>query len=308
MPLTQCYVCEIEIPPAQVNYQQINGRLVCGSQSCRHFLLREAGVPKSLFLAQLEIQRASHRETRRKEMDNKRKQQQRVEQEAVENLKLLQSLPEYADTTSKTSTPIVTLPNANTQCEPLSQARRDDYLQHLRQVISEAMTFSNASEISEDRNLDASNLLQQRLAQNNDEATQHLCSQVCALCKGYCCASGKNHGFISALTIRKLLDQHPELGVNEVLNMYLACLPTASIEHSCINHTAKGCALSREMRSDICNNYLCDTVLACEAAFLQQGVEEVFAVKRAQLNDADSPNAENSRVVDYQLIYPSKLR
>jgi len=41
------------------------------------------------------------------------------------------------------------------------------------------------------------------------------------------------------------------------------------ITYFCINHTEIGCALSREMRSEMCNEFYCSTIKEFNMIFLQ---------------------------------------
>ena len=56
------------------------------------------------------------------------------------------------------------------------------------------------------------------------------------------------------------MDKHPEISTEDLLNAYLSWISAATVEDSCINQTASGCALPRELRSDICNGFYCDPV------------------------------------------------
>jgi hypothetical protein len=81
---------------------------------------------------------------------------------------------------------------------------------------------------------------------------------ACARCRGYCCRGGGTHAYLSAATIRRYRDAHPEQGPAEVATAYEARLPERSFRGSCVFHGARGCTLSREMRSDICNRFFCE--------------------------------------------------
>jgi hypothetical protein len=89
---------------------------------------------------------------------------------------------------------------------------------------------------------------------------QRMLGQACALCQGRCCQNGAEHAWLQVATIRRVMASRPELRPRHVLDEYLSYLPSKSYAGSCVYHTATGCALPRSLRSDVCNNYLCDGV------------------------------------------------
>jgi hypothetical protein len=80
----------------------------------------------------------------------------------------------------------------------------------------------------------------------------------CRLCRGSCCRTGAEHAYLNIKQIREFIGDHPELSAEEeVIDAYLSHVPELSIENSCIFHGERGCTLPREMRSDMCNRWLC---------------------------------------------------
>ena len=57
------------------------------------------------------------------------------------------------------------------------------------------------------------------------------------------------------------MDIYPTFTAEDVLNSYLSLLSPSTIANSCINQTNKGCGLPRDMRSDICNGYFCESIV-----------------------------------------------
>lgn len=83
-------------------------------------------------------------------------------------------------------------------------------------------------------------------------------SAACATCRGFCCREGGDHAFLDAGTLQRLRVQQPALTPHDCLELYLAALPERSVVGSCVYHGVQGCALPRELRSDICNDYFCE--------------------------------------------------
>jgi hypothetical protein len=55
--------------------------------------------------------------------------------------------------------------------------------------------------------------------------------------------------------------QHPGLDAEEIVDHYLSRLPQQSLRGSCVFHAENGCNLPREMRSDVCNQHLCNSLV-----------------------------------------------
>lgn len=81
---------------------------------------------------------------------------------------------------------------------------------------------------------------------------------LCKGCQGNCCTTGLGQkAYIDATTAKRAaLHIHEDSAVQVALN-YASYLPEKHVEGSCLFHGPDGCALPRQMRSDICNNYAC---------------------------------------------------
>lgn len=83
---------------------------------------------------------------------------------------------------------------------------------------------------------------------------------ACGVCWGACCAYGGNAAFISGATVRRLRNARPELSDADIVEHYVNAIPEQTVENSCILHGQGGCALPREQRSSICNDFWCRPV------------------------------------------------
>jgi hypothetical protein len=72
---------------------------------------------------------------------------------------------------------------------------------------------------------------------------------------------------------------------------------------SCVNNTKTGCSLPRDMRSQVCNDYLCDPLNKLRKLFTHTHLPKgVFFISRAQNNwKKDDLDADN-RIVGSVLI------
>jgi hypothetical protein len=80
---------------------------------------------------------------------------------------------------------------------------------------------------------------------------------VCSACRGHCCTNGREHAFLRVRTVRDFAAAHPELTDEAIVQAYLAHLPAQALHPGCVYQGVHGCTLPREMRSAICNSYLC---------------------------------------------------
>lgn len=83
---------------------------------------------------------------------------------------------------------------------------------------------------------------------------------ACGVCWGACCAYGGNTAFIGGATVRRLRIARPELSDADIVQHYVNAIPERTVENSCILHGQHGCALPREQRASICNDFWCRPV------------------------------------------------
>jgi hypothetical protein len=122
--------------------------------------------------------------------------------------------------------------------------------------------------------------------------------RLCACCGGGCCTLGGDHAYLTVPTLRRFMAQHPELNPEQVLAAYLARLPRYGQFGSCIHHTARGCSLSRDMRSDICNQYVCEERGQIEQALQQQqNIKTILVVRRKLDNWTRAAPGLDNRIV-----------
>jgi hypothetical protein len=80
---------------------------------------------------------------------------------------------------------------------------------------------------------------------------------ACSLCKGWCCENGGDEAFLDDRTLARLRLADPAIADHAIELTYLARVPDAVYQDSCIFHSKRGCTLERSMRADICNTYFC---------------------------------------------------
>jgi hypothetical protein len=80
---------------------------------------------------------------------------------------------------------------------------------------------------------------------------------ACTLCKGSCCKGGGDHAYLDEQTMARTRRARPDLGRRAIVRLYVDRVPTTGYDGSCLFHGARGCTLTRSLRSDVCNNYFC---------------------------------------------------
>jgi hypothetical protein len=203
------------------------------------------------------------------------------------------------------------IPSGNTALAPLAPDRVESYRHHIETVIDAAMALlhqepdTNQARESylpvSSANRENGSKLEARLRQQ--PGLRATCENLCGHCRGACCNHGNTSAYLNADTILRTLRQRPGLTPEEILTDYLSHLRSETVADSCINHTGTGCCLPRDLRSDTCNGFFCDSLIRYQNAVEYCGDSgEVLAVRRARkLNECYAPDADRS-IVDIVLV------
>ncbi|MEM7686602.1 MAG: hypothetical protein AAF293_17360 [Pseudomonadota bacterium] len=101
-----------------------------------------------------------------------------------------------------------------------------------------------------------------------------LMDAACILCKGQCCLNGgPNNAFLEVEDIQRFRIRNPGATREDIKAAYEALMPEETSVMSCVFHGIYGCTLPREMRSQLCNSFVCrgQSVLAQGAAAGNKG-------------------------------------
>jgi len=144
---------------------------------------------------------------------------------------------------------IIVPSNGSVLCD-LPEQRVAKFRRHLEAAVAE----------SEALTLEEAEIEAQRVAaadRKQDPQPQFAELAACAACRGNCCNAGGEEAFVSAATVKLLRHRNPQMQESEILDAYLSRMPKRSYEDSCVFHAEPGCALPRELRADICNEFFC---------------------------------------------------
>lgn len=148
--------------------------------------------------------------------------------------------------------PLVVVPATVTPLTPIPRSRRRALVAHLRGAIERAFAPPDP-----DARPDPLAAPVPRLDATPLPVLDAVLGHACGLCRGWCCRAGRNHAFVTADTIRRYREQHPEQTPRAILRAYTRRLPAESVAGACLFQGPAGCTLPRAWRSDTCNTFFC---------------------------------------------------
>lgn len=226
---------------------------ICHAVPCRMVMDQAASMGEAAFKQHLQWRSRNIRAQKAKARADALRLQTKIEEEARENDLWWAALERRAPGQHPPNRFMrLTLPIGPGQQSNLGLRRQRRYRDHVTRLIAQAM-------VSKAPPPDLSEHLSASASSPEPSHAEQLAGNVCALCKGGCCTKGGESAYLSPDTIRRFMALHPPLRPRDVLAAYLYRLSPKTQRGSCINHTAQGCSLPREMRSDTCNHYLCAT-------------------------------------------------
>ena len=90
---------------------------------------------------------------------------------------------------------------------------------------------------------------------------KEMIGRACATCEGFCCRFGESQvAYIGEATLLRYRFLHPEVTAEEIHHNYANQIGEVTYESSCLYHGPQGCTLPDEMRSAVCNRYVCQGV------------------------------------------------
>ena len=287
LPPAQCEICGEPVMPSQTLAPDSDISVSCSDFNCQRLLSQKSSLNSQLFAAQSAFHSQRIKAQRAKEAARKQHIEHIETTEARENQRILESMRDQHTELAHAPLHLVPIPYGISAMRPMTRQRVKNYTQHLREIIQHG--FLKPKHIDTDSSQDTCQ--SQKLIVNTQ--LQSISDSLCTLCKGGCCASGADSAYLSADTIRRLIDIEPLSTEHSILDAYLDKLPTASIDGACINQTASGCALPRDMRSDTCNDYYCDPLSNYRESMHDKAIpDRILAIQRshAQGRRFDSEN------------------
>jgi hypothetical protein len=82
----------------------------------------------------------------------------------------------------------------------------------------------------------------------------------------------------------------------------MAMLPGEHVDGSCLYHTAEGCAMPHESRTDVCNGYACDALRAMQAVAAADPAAAAVAIT------FHKDSVERAAVIEAGVTHPIELK
>ena len=241
----RCAVCGIPLRPSQ------SADATCASLSCRRvhrlraprsygrrcrYCSREAvATEDTCDDPRCRKLRAGWIDTRRRESDRR---------EAIDRVAVEQER-ELRDTHGSAVPPrlvVARLPANEQTPAPLPPERRETFRVNVTAALDRALADPDRP-----------------FPENPETSGSHasLIGSACAACRGSCCRHGNDHAYLWPDHFRRYLRDHPGTDPQQLVADLLSRLPAVTYHDSCVYHTTTGCALPRELRSNLCNTFLC---------------------------------------------------
>jgi hypothetical protein len=134
----------------------------------------------------------------------------------------------------------------------------DDFLAHLRRVTEEASDEGSLGDPPP------------RTGAHPTAAEASAFARACTACRGWCCRGGGTHAFLDAASIRRIRAEE-DLDASELEGQYLSRLQPTHLEGGCLFQGQTGCRLPRTLRSDTCNDWLCEDLTATRVDWREKG-------------------------------------
>lgn len=192
--------------------------------------------------------------------------------------------------------PVAMIPANTRETTPLPETSRAAFLERLQQTMATVFATpavdDGSPESEASRAAYAAATASFDITSTDDDL---IVGRSCATCRGECCTAGGEHAFLRIDSIERMRRQHPEMSADAMLQSYADMLPARHYRGSCVYHTTDGCALPRDMRSNLCNRYVCGGLTQLRRAMHEHESTSVFVaaadsvhLRRVALIDAHS--------------------
>ncbi len=267
---------------------------------------QKSSMSPAIFSARLEFQRNLIHERREMAVMKKKYIEEAKEKESNEHCVLLHSVLKNNPELTNKNTYLLTIPSGLTSVSPLTQERISSYTEHIRNLISQTTQHADDAEVPNVIHQEPHVKTAQLFSEN--PALRTISDRLCGMCQGGCCLAGNNHAYLTVITINRCKATHPDFSDEEILDLYLSHLSSETIEGACINQTSSGCALPRDLRSDTCNEYYCDSLLLYQQVQAEKDtLDTVLAIKRSGTHPNTFDPAVRNDIIGAALVDEDKL-
>jgi len=304
-----CEVCDTAISYPDYLKSKDLDYSVCQSFECRRVMSQKSNMSELFFKAHLKFHKKLLRQRQESDAARKKYIDDINEKEARQNAQIVKLIYKRHREKMRDSTRVLVIPSGNSESVDISDERKNNYIEHLTEIINEASKYNSADDVMYDEHHDAyykKQIIDKRL--KNMPALRMVSDNLCCICKGGCCASGKDHAYLSVFSVRRFMDENKHLTSDEVLRLYISKITTESINQSCINQTLTGCVLPRNMRSDICNGYYCESLKTYQKnTSADDNALSVIAIQRSSTYWSRYSPGVNNEITNVSLVEEMKV-
>lgn len=304
----QCEVCLTQLTPQDKTLFANNTYLICRSFDCKRVMDQKPIMEPLLFKHHLEFQRKLIQQRQENENSHIKRVADIKSNERNEDLQIFKGTLTSTPHLSKDTLQLISIPSGVSTLTNLPEERKNRYVNHLQDVIEKASTYTCASEVPPDQHHEAYNkLTDNTLLFAKSPGLQATCDTMCGMCKGGCCADGKEHAYISPVIIRRQMDTNPALEKEDILSIYVSNIAPETMLNACINQTKTGCALPRALRADICNSHFCGPIANyIKNMESQEALKPVLAIQRSNHAWNRFDTNQHNKIIDVRIIEPQQ--
>lgn len=153
---------------------------------------------------------------------------------------------------------VAVVPHNTNRLSRLPAERREFFLNRLRANLAEARARFAAGDTPLPRTILTTR--KNGRSEAEQQAEWDLLGAGCGVCRGNCCKQGGDHAFNTSDTMMWYLLEHPSDDDDTIIERYEALIPTHSLTKGCLFQEETGCALPRNLRSDVCNRFYCEYI------------------------------------------------
>ena len=253
-PGTLCEVCQ---KPVYGGFG-IDGERVCRSFECIRIMKQKHTLPPALFANIFAVQAKNVIDLEEQGKAELRRKTAIDEKISREDADLLNKMQTRKVDPLPPETRLISIGRGHSRMSNLADKRKRAFRDHLNKAISVAT--SNASHEDNGYKKNAVRIANNEKNMQRLPALEKLTNDTCSQCRGGCCVAGADRAFIDSPLIRRVMADNSDWRPRDVYRIYMDFLPEKNVVGSCVYHTDKGCNLPRNLRSDICNGYLCDSL------------------------------------------------
>lgn len=158
-----------------------------------------------------------------------------------------------------------TVPSNRAGPAPLPPGAIEDFVRHLGRVVTEASDLASGA---------AEGPTPGRPTSPPPTSTEaDALARGCTACRGWCCQRGGTHAFLDAASVLRILREERTLDPSDLEAQYLSRVQATHLEGGCLFQGPQGCRLPRTLRSNTCNDWLCEDLTAVMDRWQEHGNE-----------------------------------